>query len=147
MAKLEYNGFESLNDAFARISEIPFSVTKEALDAMAKVAADEIRSTGEYMGIRDEDSDVHVLDHIKTGKAVQTDDGGYEKITFSGTRRRGSKGTQTREAEIAFVNEFGKRGQGARPFVRTAMTKNGEQIAEPGEKIIGDWIENEFSKQ
>ena len=40
MATLELTGFEDLEDAFRRISEIPFEVTAEALDAMAEVAAD-----------------------------------------------------------------------------------------------------------
>ena len=96
------------------------------------------------MGVRDEDSDVHILDHITTKKAKQTDDGGYEKITFDGTRRRGK--TTTRNAEIAFVNEYGKRGQDARPFMRTALYQNEELISDPGVKIIGDWIEENFKR-
>ena len=144
MANLTFTGSSELNDAFTRISDIPWPVTEQALDGMAKVAATEIKSTGEYMGVRDEDSDVHILDHITTKKAKQTDDGGYEKITFDGTRQRGK--TTTRNAEIAFVNEYGKRGQDARPFIKTALTQNESMISAPGERIIGDWIENEFKK-
>lgn len=142
MATLTFTGSEELNDAFARIHHIPFAVTEQALDAMAGVAAGEIKSTGEYMGVRDENSDVHILDQISTKKAKQTDDGGVEKITFDGTRRR--HGTSTRNAEIAFLNEYGKRGQDARPFIKTALLKNADQISEPGVKIIGDWIEENF---
>ena len=141
MANLEMHGFDDLNEAFNRIGNIPFDVTAEALDAMAKVAASEIKSTGESVGVRDPDSDVHILDKITRKKPVQTEGGGYEKITFSGTRTR--NGTKTRNAEIAFVNEYGKRGQPARPFIRNAMERE-DEIAAPGEKIIGDWIENEF---
>ena len=88
MATLELEGFEDLEDAFRRISEIPFRVTGEALDGMAEVAAAKIRSTGESMGVRDPQSDVHILDKIKTNKAKQTQSGGYETITFSGSRTR-----------------------------------------------------------
>lgn len=144
MANLTFTGSQELNDAFLRIRDIPFSVTEQALDAMAAVAAREIKSTGEYMGVRDENSDVHILDNIVTKKAKKTDDGGREKITFDGTRKRGS--TSTRNAEIAFVNEYGKRGQEARPFMKTALQQNEELISSPGEKIIGDWIENEYKK-
>ena len=141
MANLEMSGFDNLNDAFNRIADIPFEVTAEALDAMADVAVSQIKSSGESMGVRDPDSDIHILDKITTKKPVKTEGGGREAITFSGTRTRG--GTKTRNAEIAFVNEYGKRGQPARPFIKNAM-EHEEEIAAPGEKIIGDWIENKF---
>lgn len=141
---MTFTGSQELNDAFNRIRDIPFSVTEQALDAMAAVAAKEIKSTGEYMGVRDENSDVHILDNIVTKKAKKTDDGGREKITFDGTRKRGT--TSTRNAEIAFVNEYGKRGQEARPFMKTALQQNEALISSPGEKIIGDWIEENYKK-
>ena len=144
MATLELTGFDDLEDAFRRISEIPFDVTAEALDAMAAVAADAIRSTGESMGVRDPESDVHILDRIKPRKPKKTTEGGYEMISFTGTRRRGN--TTTRNAEIAFVNEYGKKGQPARPFIGTAMNRKAGRIQDQAEKVIGDWIENEFNQ-
>ena len=144
MAGMTFTGTSELTDAFNRIHNIPWDVTEQALDSMAKVAAAEIKSTGEYMGVRDEESDVHILDTITTKKATKTDDGGREKITFDGTRKRGN--TITRNAEIAFVNEYGKRGQDARPFMKTALMQNEALISDPGVKIIGDWIEENFKK-
>ena len=144
MATLELEGFESLEDAFRRISEIPFDVTAEALDDMAAVAMKKIKAQGETMGVRDPESDVHILDKIRAGEPKQTESGGYESITFSGSRTRG--GTRTRNAEIAFVNEYGKRGQQARPFIGTAMTQNEDAILEPAEKVIGSWIETNFKQ-
>ena len=146
MASLELYGLDELNDAFRRISDIPASVTEEALDAMAEVAADKIRAKGDSMGIRDPESDVHILDKIKkASKAKKTDSGGYLNISFSGSRRRGK--TTTRNAEIAFVNEYGKKGQPARPFIGTAMSRNEEAISDPAEKVIGDWIEDTFRRE
>ena len=142
MASLELYGLDELNDAFRRISDIPAEVTTEALDAMAEVAADKIRAKGESMGVRDPESDVHILDKIKRGKAKKTDDGGYADITFSGSRTR--NGRNTRNAEIAFVNEYGKRGQAARPFIGLAMTQNESRIQDAAEQVIGDWIEKTF---
>ena len=46
----------------------------------------------------------------------------------------------------SFINEYGDRKQDARPFILKAMTQYEEQIAAPGEKIVGDWIEKEFEK-
>ena len=82
------------------------------------------------MGVRDPESEVHILDKISKAKAKLTASGGYQEITFSGSRRRGN--TTTRNAEIAFVNEYGKRGQQPRPFIGQAMTANEEQIAAAG---------------
>lgn len=144
MGKLSFTGSSELNDAFARVSNIPFDVTEEALTAMADVAMKEIRDTGNYMGVRDDDSAVHILDTLVSKRAKRTDDGGRKAITFNGTRRRGN--TETRNAEIAFVNEYGKRGQPARPFIRTALEQNEERISAPGVKIVGDWIEENFKK-
>ena len=145
MASLELQGFDELNAAFGRISDIPWSVTEKALDRMAAAAAGKIQETGESMGVRDPESGTHILEHIKTARAKQTDSGGYENITFSGSRRRGN--TATRNAEIAFVNEYGKRGQPARPFIGTAMTRHEEEIADPGAEVLGEWIENEFERE
>lgn len=145
MATLEIEGFDSLNDAFHRIEDIPWSVTENALNAMAEVAMDAARKTGESMGVRDPESDVHILDKMKRNKAKQTQEGGYENITFSGSRTR--HGNSTRNAEIAFINEYGKRNQPARPFMGRAIIEHEDAIYAPGEKIVGDWIENEWSKE
>lgn len=144
MATLELEGFDELNKALQRVGNIPASVTVKALDAMAQVAAAKIKASGESMGVRDPESTVHVLDVIKPTKAKKTQSGGYEDITFAGTRQRSGK--RVRNAEIAFVNEYGTRHQRARPFIGQAMTQNEAAIAAPGAEIIGDWIENEFSK-
>ena len=142
MASLELSGFDDLSDAFRRISEIPFDVTEKALDGMAEVAAAKMKSTGESMGVRDPESNVHILDKITRAKAKKTDTGGYENITFSGSRRRDK--TSTRNAEIAFVNEYGKTGQQARPFIATALAQFEDQIQDEAEEVIGGWIEKEF---
>lgn len=144
MASLELLGFEDLDDAFKRIGDFPEDVKIDALDAMAQVAAERIKQTGEAMGVRDPESTVHILDKVTRNKAKMSWSGGYEDITFAGTRMRGN--TRTRNAEIAFINEYGSRTQDARPFIGKAMTQYEEQIAAPGEKIVGDWIEKEFEK-
>jgi len=144
MAYFSVSGLDELSAAFGRIGNIPWSVSEEALNGMAEVAADKVKAQGESMGVRDPESDVHILDTIKPVKAKQDDDGGHQDITFSGNRIRNGK--KVRNAEVAFINEFGKQGQPARPFIGTAMTKNEKAITDPGAKVIGDWIENEFSR-
>lgn len=139
MAQIRLDGLDAVDAMFKDIGEIPFDVTAEALDAMATVAEKKVRASGEAMGVRDPESSVHILDKVTHTKPKKTDSGGYSDVTFSGTRTRGR--TRTRNAEIAFINEYGKRNQPARPFIRTAAETGGDQIAEPGEKIVGDWFE------
>ena len=148
MADVVLTGFDELQDAFKAISAVPFTVTRRALDGMAEVAEEKIRATGESMGVRDPDPDVqeHILDKISHSKPKQTEDGGKAFITFLGSRLRGN--TVTRNAAIAYINEYGapRRGISARPFISTGMTKNDKEISAPAEEIIGGWIEKTFSK-
>ena len=144
MASFSVSGIDELNAAFGRIADIPWSVTEEALNGMADVAAAKVREQGVAMGVRDPESDVHILDQITKAKPKQTAGGGYADITFRGSRMR--NGTRTRNAEIAFINEYGKRSQPARPFIGRAMTQNEDLIQTAGEKVIGDWIEKEFTR-
>lgn len=129
---------------FNKLGSVPWDVTRDALDQMAAVGEDAVRRTGQAMGVRDPESSVHILDKITHTKPKQTDAGGYCEVTFTGSRRRGN--TTTRNAEIAFVNEYGKEGQQARPFIRQAGAQYGDQIADPGVKAIGDWMVKTFNE-
>lgn len=148
MSEIILTGFDELQDAFKAIREIPFSVTRQALDGMADVAEQKIRATGESMGVRDTDpnAQTHILDHISHSRPKQTDSGGKAFITFLGSRRRGN--TTTRNAAIAYINEYGAphRGISARPFISTGMARNEKEITAPAEEIIGGWIENTYAK-
>lgn len=144
MANLSLSGFDDLNRVFAELQDIPDEVTEKALNAMASVAAEKIRSSGQAEGVYDPKSDVHILEKIKPQKAKLDAAGGYQDITFTGSRTR--RGIRTSHAAIAFENEFGQRRQAARPFVKDAMEKNLKTIADPGLEIVGDWIEKTFEQ-
>lgn len=137
MAQISLQGFDGLSDMFRDLAPIPEDVTKDALTAMAAVGEKRVRQYGESLGVRDPESSVHILDKITHSKPKKTAEGGYTAVTFSGSRKRGN--TRTRNAEIAFVNEYGKRGQAPRPFLRMAAETSGDEIAEAGEKVIGEW--------
>lgn len=142
MAKLELDGLDMINDVLAKVGVIPDSVRTEALEAMAAVGMPAVKSVGQAMGVRDPDPEVrvHILDKISHTKPKKTDSGGYTDVTFSGTRTRG-RGKKTRNAAIAYINEYGKRNQPARPFIATAAEQAADQITAAGEKIIGEWFE------
>ena len=144
MADFEITGLDELIKALGGIGNIPTGVKTKMLEAMSKKAAERIKSQGETMRVRDMESSEHILDEIGVISPKLTESGGYADITFNGSRRRGN--TTTRNAAIAYINEFGKSSQPARPFVGTAMLKNADEITATGADIIGDWIENEYKK-
>ena len=143
MAVVKVEGFADLDEMFRKLGDVPFDVTARALDAMAEEGERAVRTTGAAMGVREPESDTHILDHVTHSRPRQTDDGGKSAVTFSGSRTRGN--TKTRNAEIAFVNEYGKKNQAARPFIRQAAEQYADQIAAPGEQVLGDWQEQTFS--
>lgn len=141
MARLELDGYDDLIKAFGKLSDVPEDVQMKTLRAMEEVAADKIKASGEAYRVRDTGT---VLDSIKMNKPKKTDSGGYADVTFSGSRTR--NGNQTRNAEIAFINEYGKKNQQARPFVGEAMNKNADAIANAGAEVLLGWTEKEFQR-
>ena len=141
MATVTLEGSEELGAVFDRLAELPFEVLSAAIDAMGDAAEEAVRKTGQSYNVRDPESNVHILDSITHSRPKQSEDGGYAYVRFKGSRVRGKNRKRTRNAEIAFVNEYGKAGQAARPFVRVAAEQYADQIAAPGEKVLGDWAE------
>lgn len=147
MGKLEIGGIMDLELVFSRLEDVPKEITEAAVTAMAEVAAVKVKAAGESMGVKDPESSVHFLDKITLTKVTHTDSGARRDVTFKGSRTRGEeKKTKTREAEIAFVNEFGKRRQPARPFMKLAAEQYEQEITDPGAQILGDWIEKTFEQ-
>jgi len=144
MALVSLQGFSELDAMFQKLGDVPWDVTQDALNRMASVGEDAVRSTGRAMNVRDPDSTVHILDKVTHTKPKQTEDGGFCKVTFSGSRRRGN--TATRNAEIAFLNEYGTDHQEARPFIRQAGEQYGDEISAPGAQLVGDWMEQTFTE-
>lgn len=144
MARFSCSGFGELNAAYAELKDIPHSVTQDVLEAMGAVAMERFRETGEAMGVCDPESSEHILDKLKLSEVTYTKDGGYLKVTYSGRRLRAK--TTTRNAEIAFINEFGKRGQPARPFMKTALDKSADEISQAGADKLSAWQDKIFEK-
>lgn len=149
MAKVVLKGFDELQDAFKNISSIPAKINRDAVRAMGAVAVAAVKAQGEAMGVRDEnnESGVHILDHIALSKPRKGRDGNTKAfVTFKGVRQRGN--TRIWNAEIAYLNEYGapRRGITARPFTLTAVERNADAIAAPGDEVIGGWIERTFEK-
>lgn len=87
---IDITNIDEVNNMLKKLERVPEDIKVKALDTMAKEAAEKIKNKGEAMHIRDDESNVHVLDTIITKKPKITQSGGYADITFKGTRLRGN---------------------------------------------------------
>lgn len=136
MASFRVNGVDDLNDTLAKVQNVPDGIKRDMLEAMGKVAKKSIASSALSKGV------------VQTGLTIAsiwikrpriTFDGGSITISFRGSRTRAN--TTTSNSEIAFINEFGKKGQPARPFIKDAIDKDGDKIGEAGAEIFNKWLE------
>lgn len=126
MAEFSCNGLDDLMLSMQEIAEIPAEVQDEMLQAGADVVAQAQREKVKAYGIYDGSSPKHVADTIKPGKVKLKKGQRVIYVSPTGSRRRGK--SVTRNAEILLVNEYGKRGQKARPAIRDANEACAEQM-------------------
>ena len=126
MAEFSCNGLDDLMLSLHEIAAIPEEVQDEMLLAGADVVAQAQREKVKAYGIYDGSSPRHVADTIKPGRVKLKKGQRVIYVTPTGSRRRGK--SVTRNAEILFVNEYGKRGQKARPAIRDANEACAEQM-------------------
>ena len=124
MAEFSCNGLDGLMLSLQEIAAIPEEVQDEMLRAGAEVVAKAQREKVRAYGIYDGSSTKHVADSIKPGKVKLKKGQRIIYVSPTGSRRRGK--TVTRNGEILFVNEYGRRGQKARPAVRDANEASAE---------------------
>ena len=129
MAKVTVSGMTETTLSFERLAEMPESGIDDMLKAQADIFAEQIRANaismlmGPYWeGAVSASVTIKAPQNIKGQRTVD--------ITFEGTQH-GNKLT-----EIAFVNEYGKSGQAARPFVRSAIETKKEAANEKAAAVL-----------
>ena len=141
MGRLTVNGLDGLMDDFAALAALPSSVVEGILDAEAEVILPAQRGeiekqwNGPYsLGISSKS--------IKKGKVKKDKDGRSLSIYPQGTRKRG--GRSTRNAEIAFINEYGAPGRhiAARPAIDTANKKKESEAIDAGERAYHAYLDS-----
>ena len=122
MANLSTSGLEELLDDLEAIAEIPDETLLEMLTAEAEIIAEAQTAEAKAMGVYDTGKTAQSITYDK--KLKETSDGKCIYVYPKGSR---SDGNKRRVAEVAFINEFGKEGQAARPFIKTANEKKGAE--------------------
>lgn len=140
MASFKVEGLELAQKELDKLANLPDEGKKEILTAMASVAMEAQRKEGLSMGVYDSENEgKHAIDSIGLTKVKITEDGGSVSVTFKGTRTDKNHKKKVRMAEIMFVNNYGKRGQEPRPFVRSANAKAEEQIQKAAQTTFDKW--------
>lgn len=141
MAHMSVNGLDGLMDDLAELASLPDGVVDGILEAEADVilpaqqAEIQRQWSGPYsIGIS--------AKSVKKGKVKVDRDGRSISIYPQGSRKRGGK--SIRNAEIAFVNEYGAPGRhiAARPAISTANAKKEKEAVDAGERVYHAYLDS-----
>lgn len=134
---------EGLNEfslSLEELAALPDTVQDRMLLAGADVVAKAQKQKVLAYGIYDRDSTQHVADAIKPGKVKLNRGERVVYVSPTGTRKRGNK--TTRNAEILFVNEYGKKEQKARPAVRDANEACAAAMTQAQFEVYDQWMKS-----
>lgn len=127
-------GLDDLISDFAALAELPDSVIDAMLTAEADVIEPEQHRTAKGMGVYRTGVTEGSIKRtkIKSGKG-----GRYLSIYPQGKNSDGNP-----NAEVGFLNEFGKKGQPARPFIDTANKNKTDQAVGEAEKVYNAFVDS-----
>lgn len=137
MANLSTSGLDELLDDLEAIAEIPDETLLEMLTAEAEVIAEAQAAEAKAMGVYDTGKTAQSITYDK--KLKVTSDGKAIYVYPKGTR---SDGNRRSVSEVAFINEFGKDGQAARPFIRTANERKGEAAVDAAAQVYDKYLKS-----
>lgn len=137
MAELTTSGLEELMSDMGAIAEIPDATILDMLTAEAEIVAEAQAAEAKAMGVFDTGKTAESITFDK--KLKETSDGKAVYVYLKGSR---SDGSRRRVAEVAFINEFGKRGQPARPFIKTATEKSADAATDAAAKVYDDYLKS-----
>ena len=133
MASFEIGGIEGLILSTEEMSKIPDDVFSEMLIAGAEIVEEAQKKKGRVYGVY---LTGDTLSSIRHGKPRRTRSGRYIDVAPQGTDRDGN-----RNAEVAFVNEYGVKGrQKPRPFIRDANEEATPRVVDAQEEKFDDWL-------
>lgn len=138
MAKLEYSGIDSVELSLQQVAALPTDVVDDILNAGADALIPFQRRKAREMGVYDTGGLGRSIK--KTAVKKKTDGGRIIHVYAQGSRKRGRK--TTRNSEIHFINEFGKKGQKARPFTKKANEAARSAITEAELRVYDEWLKS-----
>lgn len=142
MAFISVNGVDGLLGDLRSLASLPDFVVEDILNAEADVVVKAQREEIQRQWSGPHSMGISAKSVKKSRKVKRDGSGSYINIYPQGTRRRGKK--NTRNAEIAFINEYGapKRGIAARPAILDATIKAEDTAVEAGEKAYHAYLDS-----
>ena len=135
MANLRVTDLEGLMLDLAEIAELPDAVAEEMLEAEAEIVEEAQIYTGMKMGVYRTGMTLSSIGH---GKVKRSKNGEPVMYVFPmGINENGD-----RNAEVAFINEFGapKRGIPARPFIMTANEEAADAAVNAASEVYNKYL-------
>lgn len=134
MATFDCNGIDDLMLSMAEIAAVPEDIQDEMLNAQAAVVERAQKSKGEAYGVHRTGV---TLGSIKRTKIKSGKDGRGLYVYPQGKNADGN-----RNAEVAFLNEFGKKGQPARPFINDANETSEAETTKAAFDVYDKWLKS-----
>lgn len=134
MARFEVDGMDELMLSMEELSALPDEILDNMLLAEADVVVRAQKTKGRAYGVHKTGM---TLASIRAGRPRRKSGGKSITIAPEGTNADGN-----RNAEIAFINEYGKSGQRARPFIRDANEEAAEQAVSAAEVVYNRWLDS-----
>lgn len=147
MAEFSFKGLDEVTLSMREVAELPTEIIDAMLNAGADVAVEaqraEARRLGKVGGYRNPNqtrdySTGTTARAIKKGRVKVQKEHRVLYITPTGSRTRGKKAP--RNAEIAFVNEFGSKTIHARGFMRAANEKSAAAVEKAEFEVYDKWL-------
>jgi HK97 gp10 family phage protein len=140
VGKIKTIGLDELISDMAALAELPGSVVESMLHAKADVIEPAQKKKAQAW-LEGKYSQGVTAESIKRGKS-KTKKNGMSLIIKPEGRRVGPRSRKSRRnEEVAFINEFGKRGQPARPFIGAANKESEAAATGAAAKVLENFIE------
>ena len=135
MAEFDVSGLDDLMLSLQDVADLPETVQDAMLDAQADVVLQSQQSAAQAIADTGQTARSLRKSKPRTRKGVRS-----ISITFAGSRKRGE--TTPRNAEIAFVNEYGKKGVPARNFIRKANEQSAAASTQAAKEIYDQYLQS-----
>jgi HK97 gp10 family phage protein len=134
MATFDCKGIDDLMLSMAEIAAVPEDIQDEMLNAQANIVERAQKSKGSAYGVHRTGV---TLGSIKRTRIKRGKDGRGLYVYPQGKNADGN-----RNAEVAFINEFGKRGQSARPFINDANETSAAETTQAAFAVYDKWLKS-----
>lgn len=135
MGTFNWVGLDELELSLEELAKLPSGVQDEMLRASADVVTEAQQRKADAYGIRDTGM---MIESIGSGRPGPYPDGRKIDVWPKGTRRNGKK--TKRNAEIAYIAEYGREKQPARPFMRDANEECASEATEAAGAVYDAWL-------